>query len=637
MKIAELHSVASQLGMKGYSRLRKPELIEAISQQRAAIRAAAQATQSAPAAQAPQASAGTEAKKAPAQRSRAKAEPAKAESVKTQSAKAESAKQEPADAHQGGEQLQLPNIESEASQESAPRETQPTRARKPRHQSKNRAQRSTEPDRSEAEAKLATLDEIIKLPVGKESEKDAADRRRRAASAASEVVQGTAQQGGGQSAGQSSGGQTQSGQGGASHNSGDDDDSAKGRRRNRDRTRDRKRRAPNAKEDTAFDENELLEDDVLIPVAGVLDVLDNYAFVRTTGFLPGASDVYVSLGQVKKSNLRPGDAVTGSVRQPRPGEAQRQKFNALVRLDTVNGIPADKNEDRPEFAELAPVYAQDPLRLERGRNNLGLRTLDVVAPLAKGQRVLVISPPHSGRTTLIQEIGAAVSEHHPEVHLMVVVVDERPEDLTHLQRSIHGEVIATSFDHAPSEHVSVAELALERAKRLVELGQDVVVVLDSISSMSQAYQASASQSSRATSTTVETQSILGPKKFFGSARNVEHGGSLTIIAFAVQEVQETPAPILKELRRSANAEIVLLPQGAHAEIFPALDTVNSQAHGQEHYLSESDLTRRRNWQNVLRGADSHRGLQALGKAFKASINNNEALGKPLKISGGTSE
>ncbi|GAA3134070.1 hypothetical protein GCM10020001_065760 [Nonomuraea salmonea] len=263
---------------------------------------------------------------------------------------------------------------------------------------------------------------------------------------------------------------------------GDDDErggrSRRGRFRERNRGRGRDR----------FDSGEPVigDDDVLIPIAGILDILDNYAFVRTSGYLPGSNDVYVSLAQIRRNGLRKGDVITGAVRQPREGE-RREKFNALVRLDTVNGMDPEQARNRPDFNKLTPLYPQERLRLETEPNILTTRIIDLVSPIGKGQRGLIVSPPKAGKTMVLQAIANALTRNNPECHLMVVLVDERPEEVTDMQRSVKGEVIHSTFDRPAEDHTTVAELAIERAKRLVELGHDVVVLLDSITRLGRAY------------------------------------------------------------------------------------------------------------------------------------------------------
>ncbi|MGA1668585.1 MAG: transcription termination factor Rho, partial [Candidatus Nanopelagicales bacterium] len=327
------------------------------------------------------------------------------------------------------------------------------------------------------------------------------------------------------------------------------------RRRGRDRFRDRRDRRPGG----GFSEQEIevSEDDVLVPVAGILDILDNYAFVRTAGYLPSPNDVYVSLSMVKKQGLRKGDAITGAVRQPRDGE-RREKFNPLVRIDTVNGSEVDQTRQRPDFSKLTPLYPQERLRLETEPGNLTTRVIDLVAPIGKGQRGLIVSPPKAGKTMVLQSIANAITENNPECHLMVVLVDERPEEVTDMQRSVKGEVIASTFDRPAEDHTIVAELAIERAKRLVELGHDVVVLLDSMTRLGRAYNLAAPASGRILSGGVDSTALYPPKKFFGAARNIENGGSLTILATALVETgSRMDEVIFEEFKGTGNMELKL--------------------------------------------------------------------------------
>ena len=359
----------------------------------------------------------------------------------------------------------------------------------------------------------------------------------------------------------------------------DDDEDGDGRgRRRRGRYRDRKRRGRDGAPATAgvaADEPEVGDDDVLVPVAGILDVLENYAFVRTSGYLPGPNDVYVSLGQVKRYGLRKGDAVVGAVRAQREGEQaqqRQQKFNALVRLDTVNGASPDDTRSRPEFGKLTPLYPQERLRLETEPGVVATRLIDLVAPIGKGQRGLIVSPPKAGKTLILQAIANAITRNNPECHLMVVLVDERPEEVTDMQRTVKGEVIASTFDRPADDHTTVAELAIERAKRLVELGHDVVVLLDSITRLGRAYNLAAPASGRILSGGVDSSALYPPKRFFGAARNIENGGSLTILATALVETgSKMDEVIFEEFKGTGNMELRLSRGLADKRIFPAID------------------------------------------------------------------
>ena len=360
-----------------------------------------------------------------------------------------------------------------------------------------------------------------------------------------------------------------------------DDENREDGGRNRNR-RDRNRRRSDDLEP------EILDDDVLLPIAGILDVLDNYAFVRTTGYLPGPSDVYVSLGQVKKYHLRKGDAVVGAVKAPREGESNsRQKYNALVSVDSVNGKSVEESGARTEFIGFTPVAPFERLRLETERNQLDTRLVDLFAPLGKGQRAIISGGAQTGKSTLLHQMAAAVSVNHPDAHLMVVLVDERPEVVTEASRLVKGEVVASTFDRNPEDHITVAELAIERAKRLVELGHDVVVLLDSLSALTRAYQAHAAAGNRMFSNANDPAALFAVKKLLGAARKVENGGSLTLIATASENDVERAA--LEEFRNAANAEVRLSGALAASRTFPAIDVNGSASRTERDVLSADEV------------------------------------------------
>ena len=405
---------------------------------------------------------------------------------------------------------------------------------------------------------------------------------------------------------------------------GEDGEERGGRRRsrNRDRYRDRKRR----RGEPSFDEIEISEDDILLPVGGILDIKDNYAFVRTTGYLPGDSDVYVSMNQVKKAGLRKGDAVTGAVRQPREGEPRNGKFNALVRLDTVNGLPPEEAKDRPEFGRLTPLYPQERLRLETDPSQLTTRVIDLVAPIGKGQRGLIVSPPKAGKTLVLQAIANAITTNNPEVHLMVVLVDERPEEVTEMQRTVKGEVIASTFDRPAEDHTTVAELAIERAKRLVELGQDVVVLLDSITRLGRAYNISAPASGRILSGGVDSSALYPPKRFFGAARNIENGGSLTILATALVETgSKADEVIFEEFKGTGNMELKLSRQLADKRIFPAVDIEASGTRREEILVPAEELKIVWKLRRVVSALDQQQAIELLLSKLRDTRSNVEFL------------
>ena len=420
----------------------------------------------------------------------------------------------------------------------------------------------------------------------------------------------------------------QQGEGGRGRQQGQDREAqqqqAEGEGGRRNRYRDRKRRGQGAGDEL---EPEILDDDVLIPIAGILDVLDNYAFVRTTGYLPGPSDVYVSLGQVKKYNLRKGDAVVGSIKQPREGESNsRQKYNALVKVDSVNGQTPEESAARVDFQKLTPLYPQERLRLETEHTKVTQRIIDLVAPIGKGQRGLIVAPPKAGKTIVLQQIANAISINNPEVHLMVVLVDERPEEVTDMQRTVKGEVIASTFDRPAEDHTTVAELAIERAKRLVELGHDVVVLLDSITRLGRAYNLAAPASGRILSGGVDASALYPPKRFFGAARNIENGGSLTILATALVETgSKMDEVIFEEFKGTGNSELRLSRQLADKRIFPAVDVNASSTRREEMLLSPDEVKITWKLRRALAGLEPQQALEAVLGRLKETQSNAEFL------------
>ncbi|MDI3315532.1 MAG: transcription termination factor Rho [Mycobacterium sp.] len=414
---------------------------------------------------------------------------------------------------------------------------------------------------------------------------------------------------------------------------GDEDSEGRAGRRGR-RFRDRRRRSERSADST---DAELREDDIVQPVAGVLDVLDNYAFVRTSGYLAGPHDVYVSMNMVRKYGLRRGDAVTGAVRVPREGEQpnQRQKFNPLVRLDSVNGGPVEDAKKRPEFGKLTPLYPNQRLRLETTSDKLTTRVIDLIMPIGKGQRALIVSPPKAGKTTILKDIANAIATNNPECHLMVVLVDERPEEVTDMQRSVKGEVIASTFDRPPSDHTSVAELATERAKRLVEQGKDVVVLLDSITRLGRAYNNASPASGRILSGGVDSTALYPPKRFLGAARNIEEGGSLTVIATAMVETgSQGDTVIFEEFKGTGNAELKLDRKIAERRVFPAVDVNPSGTRKDELLLSPDEFAVVHKLRRLLSGLDSHQAIDLLISQLRKTKNNYEFLMQVSKTAPG---
>jgi len=567
MVLAELQGVAAGLGISGTARMRKGQLIEAIKERQGSGGAGGSGGDSAAAS-------------APA------------------TARAPRSERSP----RGG-----PSEQSGQSGQSGPAE----------------AVRATEPD----------SDGTSSPPTGDEPRREGRQRRDRQQG---DRQQGDRQQGRAKQGGQSqqqqpqqqsqSQQQSQQAQGG---NDEDDFDGRGGRSRRRGRYRDRNRNRRGGRDGFTPNEGEAIpeisDDDVLVPVAGILDILDSYAFVRTSGYLPGPSDVYVTLAQVRKSGLRKGDAVTGAIRQPQEGE-RKEKFNALVRLDTVNGTEPEKSRGRVEFKNLTPLYPQDRLRLETEAAILTTRVIDLVAPIGKGQRGLIVSPPKAGKTMVLQSIANAITVNNPEVHLMVVLVDERPEEVTDMQRSVKGEVIASTFDRPAEDHTIVAELAIERAKRLVELGHDVVVLLDSITRLGRAYNLAAPASGRILSGGVDSTALYPPKRFFGAARNIENGGSLTILATALVETgSRMDEVIFEEFKGTGNMELKLDRRLADKRIFPAVDVDPSGTRKEEILMAKDELQVTWKLRRVLHALDTQQALELLLDRMKKTKSNAEFL------------
>jgi transcription termination factor Rho len=429
-------------------------------------------------------------------------------------------------------------------------------------------------------------------------------------------------------------------------------DSEDGRnRRSRNRSRDRKRRGrsggDNPQQDGGGEDEQVREGEELVSVAGILDVRDNNAYVRTTGYLPGASDVYVSMNMVRKNGLRKGDAITGLVRAPKDGEEQRQeqpqqgggrnnrrnrggnqqgKYAPLLQVDTVNGLNPDRARQRVDFGKLTPLYPDERLRLETAPNAVAPRIIDLVSPIGKGQRGLIVAPPKAGKTIIMQQIANAITTNNPEAHLMVVLVDERPEEVTDMQRTVKGEVIASTFDRPASDHTIVAELAIERAKRLVEMGKDVVVLLDSLTRLSRAYNLAAPASGRILSGGVDASALYPPKRFFGAARNIENGGSLTILASALVETgSKMDEVIFEEFKGTGNMELRLSRNLADKRIFPAVDVNASSTRREEELMGKEELAIMWKLRRVLGALDQQQALELLLERVKKTQSNTEFL------------
>ena len=418
----------------------------------------------------------------------------------------------------------------------------------------------------------------------------------------------------------------------------DERDDRRGRNSDRNNRNDRNNRADrNDRTDRNVEREQRHEEpkEDLVPVAGIVDVLDSYAFVRTSGYLPGPNDVYVSMGQVKKYGLRKGDAVHGSIRTPREGDRrnQRQKFVPLQSIDSINGMTVEAAQNRPQFNKLTPLYPQERLKQETAPGKLTGRLIDIVAPIGKGQRGLIVSPPKAGKTITLQNIANAIATNNPEVHLMVVLVDERPEEVTDMERTVQGEVISSTFDRPASDHTTVAELAIERAKRLVELGQDVVVLLDSMTRLARAYNIAAPASGRILSGGVDAQALYPPKKFFGAARNIENGGSLTIISSALVETgSKMDEVIFEEFKGTGNMELRLSRELADKRLFPAIDVNASGTRREELITDPQELPIIYRLRRLLGGLEPEQAYQTLVPRLKKTATNRDFMASLIQQS-----
>ncbi|MFC7893389.1 transcription termination factor Rho [Streptomyces sp. NPDC057381] len=632
MVLAELQQVASGLGIRGTARMRKSQLIEVIKE--------AQAAGGAPAKAAPAAAdtAGeTKPKRRTTSRTRTGDEaPAEKAEKAEKSGKAEKAGKKAdktaADKAAAQQQIEIPGQPSPkvspsgdqagAAGDEAPAERRRRRATADAGSPSAATENVAVDTRAEPKAESSAQQQGQGHQQGQgdsRSDGEGGEGRRR-----DRRDRGRDRDRRGKGDDQNQGGQQGRQQGGGRQDRQQDDgydDDGGGRRGRRGRYRDRRGRR--GRDDVQ--EPQIAEDDVLIPVAGILDILDNYAFIRTSGYLPGPNDVYVSLAQVRKNGLRKGDHITGAVRQPKEGE-RREKFNALVRLDSVNGMAPEHGRGRPEFNKLTPLYPQDRLRLETDPGVLTTRIIDLVAPIGKGQRGLIVAPPKTGKTMIMQAIANAITHNNPECHLMVVLVDERPEEVTDMQRSVKGEVISSTFDRPAEDHTTVAELAIERAKRLVELGHDVVVLLDSITRLGRAYNLAAPASGRILSGGVDSTALYPPKRFFGAARNIEDGGSLTILATALVDTgSRMDEVIFEEFKGTGNAELKLDRKLADKRIFPAVDVDASGTRKEEILLGSEELAVTWKLRRVLHALDQQQAIELLLDKMKQTKSNVEFL------------
>ncbi|MFE6925892.1 transcription termination factor Rho [Nocardia sp. NPDC057663] len=647
MLLPQLRALAGELGIRGTSGMRKGDLIAAIKENQAGAPAKAgkPAEAAAVTADAPAVKTEAPAKADKPAKAEKQAEPAdKAAPADKQAAPAE--KQAAVAVATEQAPAEQPTAESKTA---APAESTEDSGREGGQRGRGRQRRGRDQARSgggenaQAENRAEETKQADKAEGGEQGERRR-ERGERTGGDRGERAGGDRGDRAGGDRGERAGGQSQNGTNGGNRGprddrGGDDEEGGRGRRgrRFRERRRGRDRDGGAGGGGGEARDFEIREDDVLQPVAGILDVLDNYAFVRTSGYLAGPNDVYVSMNLVRKNGLRRGDAITGAVRAPRDGEQsnQRQKFDPLVRLDTVNGGELEAARRRPEFQKLTPLYPNQRLRLETAQNKLTTRVIDLIMPIGKGQRALIVSPPKAGKTTIMQDIANAIAINNPECYLMVVLVDERPEEVTDMQRSVKGEVIASTFDRPPADHTSVAELAIERAKRLVEMGKDVVVLLDSITRLGRAYNNSSPASGRILSGGVDSTALYPPKRFLGAARNIENGGSLTIIATAMVETGSTgDTVIFEEFKGTGNAELKLDRKIAERRVFPAVDVNPSGTRKDELLLSPDEAAVLHKLRRVLTGLDSHQAIDLLIDRLKKSKNNLEFLMQVSKTAPG---
>ncbi|WP_330332650.1 transcription termination factor Rho [Streptomyces sp. NBC_00536] len=662
MVLAELQQVASGLGIRGTARMRKSQLIEVIKETQAGGASTAKAAASAPADTAEakpkrratsKARTGEAAAEAPAEKPAAQAQidipgqpasedqpvgerrrrRATAPSGSPESAAPAAVVQVETKPETATAVAAQPDAKAEAATAVSGQDAAEGRTRRDRRDRGDRAERGDRTERQGRRDRGKGDDQGQGQQGQGQGQQQGGQGQQQGGAERADRGERQDRQGGRQGRGQGQGqgqGQQQGGQGQQQgrqdrqqDNGPQDDFDEDGRRGRRGRYRDRRGRR--GRDEFTPNEPQVADDDVLIPVAGILDILDNYAFIRTSGYLPGPNDVYVSLAQVRKSGLRKGDHVTGAVRQPKDGE-RREKFNALVRLDSCNGMAPESGRGRPEFQKLTPLYPQDRLRLETDPGVLTTRIIDLVAPIGKGQRGLIVAPPKTGKTMIMQAIANAITVNNPECHLMVVLVDERPEEVTDMQRSVKGEVISSTFDRPAEDHTTVAELAIERAKRLVELGHDVVVLLDSITRLGRAYNLAAPASGRILSGGVDSTALYPPKRFFGAARNIEDGGSLTILATALVDTgSRMDEVIFEEFKGTGNMELKLDRKLADKRIFPAVDVDPSGTRKEEILLNSEELAIVWKLRRVLHALDSQQAIELLLDKMKQTKSNAEFL------------
>ena len=621
LKLPELRKLAAERGLRGVSGLRKGDLITALTTGQVPVRAAKAAAK---AADAPKAEDKTEETASTPRRAARKASrPAGSAEEKNHDAQ-KGAKSNPEQSSDQGSAQGSEHGDNDADKGGKNDEQRYESRSQARRARRNRARRQEREAREEAKAS------------GHDGQNNGQDNS--ANQGGNNDGQGKSEDNQGR---QDNGGRHDNG--GGNNNGGnnnrrdnnnrhdDDNNHGGGGRRNRRNRRNRRGRDRDGGGNGGND-LQIREGDEVQIVGGILEVVDNnVAFLRTTGYRAASSDVFVNNNLVRRLGLRSGDALTGKVKVSGPTHTHgngrnRRKYNQLVEVDTVNGLDPSSAKERPDFAKLTPLYPNQRLRLETDPKILTTRVIDLIMPIGKGQRALIVSPPKAGKTTILQNIANAIAANNPECYLMVVLVDERPEEVTDMQRSVKGEVIASTFDRPPSEHTSVAELAIERAKRLVEQGKDVVVLLDSITRLGRAYNNSSPASGRILSGGVDSNALYPPKRFLGAARNIENGGSLTIIATAMVETGSTgDTVIFEEFKGTGNAELKLDRAISERRIFPAVDVNPSGTRKDELLLVPEEARIMTKLRRILSGLDSFAAIDLLIKQLKKTRSNGEFL------------
>lgn len=594
LKLPELRKMASGMGLKGISGLRKGELITAIKTGSVPARAAKE--------QAPAQKAQDPAEDSSQARSQTDAADAKQDKQQGKPGEEKTSAQDDRDSQDNREQSGSGDGEHRYESRSAARRARRNRARHG-HRDQQNEQQDGQGDHSEQrdDSRQDSRSEDSGDDKSNQGGQDRQDRQERSRDNRRD--------------------QQQHNDGGSNSRRG-----RRNRRNRRGRDRDRDQQQHNDGQNQSNDQDELQD------VAGILDVVDNNAaFIRTTGYHTSPADVYVNNNLIRRFNLRSGDAITGQVKMGGGGQSHgngrnRRKYNPLTRVDTVNGMHPEEAKKRPEFHKLTPLYPNQRLRLETEQNILTTRVIDLIMPIGKGQRALIVSPPKAGKTTILQNIANAIATNNPECYLMVVLVDERPEEVTDMQRSVNGEVIASTFDRPPGEHTAVAELAIERAKRLVEMGKDVVVLLDSITRLGRAYNNSSPASGRILSGGVDSNALYPPKRFLGAARNIEDGGSLTIIATAMVETGSAgDTVIFEEFKGTGNAELKLDRKISERRVFPAVDVNPSGTRKDELLMAPEEFRVVHKLRRLLAGLDPQQAIDLLIKQLKKTKSNGEFL------------